>query len=372
MALKKKQKKLIFFLPNFNLGGAAESILKLVKYLAKRNFSILVISIGKNFYKKDFKKINCEIIEIKSSRVLFSIFKLRKIIINEIKKNFDKIIFISNINYANIISLISLVNLKKINIVLTERSSISELKYADSFTKFLKNIIIYSLAKYLYKFSDLIITNSNFEKKYITNKFQLHNIISIHPPSIKSINKLNNNKFNRKNVTRIIYVGRLSKEKGVFLILQALKEIKNNHKFIFNLYGDGPEKESIKNYIKKNNLKKLVFLKGFVKNKKSIFKNADLFINASHWEGLPNALVQSINYNVFPICSNAPGGNMEVIKNGMLGVSFKKNNKKDLQNKIINFFNKRLKLNNKLRVKHLENYTEIKSNQKYFKILNKF
>ena len=83
-------------------------------------------------------------------------------------------------------------------------------------------------------------------------------------------------------------------------------------------------------------------------------------------------MVKSINYNVFPICSNAPGGNMEVIKNGMLGVSFKKNNKKDLQNKIINFFNKRLKLNNKLRVKHLENYTEIKSNQKYFKILNKF
>ena len=372
MTLKTKQKKLIFFLPNFNLGGAAESILKLVKYLAKRNFSILIISIGKNYYKKDFKKINCEIIEIKSTRVFFSIFRLRKIIINETKKNFDKIIFISNINYANIISLISLTNLKKINIVLTERSSISELKYADSFTKFLKNIIIYSLAKYLYKFSDLIITNSNFEKKYIRSKFKLNNIISIHPPSIKRINKYNNNKSNRKNVTRIIYVGRLSKEKGVFLILKALKEIKNNHKFLFNLYGEGPEKESIKNYIKNNNLKKLVFLKGFVRNKKLIFKNADLFINASYWEGLPNALVQSINYNVFPICSNAPGGNMEVIKNGVLGVSFKTNNEKDLQKKITNFFNKKLILNNKLRIKHLENYTEIKSNQKYFNIFNNF
>ncbi len=309
MNLRTKQKKLIFFLPNFNLGGAAESILKLVKYLAKRNFSILVISIGKNFYKKDLKKINCEIIEIKSTRVFFPIFKLRKIIINETKKNFDKIIFISNINYANIISLISLRSLNKINIILTERSSISELKYADSFTKFLKNIIIYSLAKYLYKFSDLIITNSNFEKNYIRNKFKLNNVISIHPPSIKSINKSKNNKFNPKKATRIIYVGRLSKEKGVFLILKALKKIKNNYKFLFNLYGEGPDRESIKNYIKNNNLEKLVFLKGFVRNKKLIFKNADLFINASLWEGLPNALVQSINYNVFPICSNAPGGN---------------------------------------------------------------
>ena len=41
-------------------------------------------------------------------------------------------------------------------------------------------------------------------------------------------------------------------------------------------------------------------------NKLKIFKNANLFINASLFEGLPNALVQAINYNVFPIYSDAP------------------------------------------------------------------
>ena len=82
-------------------------------------------------------------------------------------------------------------------------------------------------------------------------------------------------------------------------------------------------------------------------------------------------MVQSINYNVFPICSDAPGGNMEVIKNGKLGISFKTNSEKDLQNKIIKFLNKRLKLSNKIRIQHLKNYTETESNQKYFKTLNK-
>ena len=167
MTLKKKQKKLIFFLPNFNLGGAAESILKLVRYLAKYNFSILVISLGKNFYKKDFKKINCEIIELKSTRVLFAIFKLRKLVIDESKKNFEKIVFISNINYANVISIISLINLNKIKVILTERSSISELNYSNNLSNKLKNKLIYFFAKILYKFSDLIITNSKFEKNYI-------------------------------------------------------------------------------------------------------------------------------------------------------------------------------------------------------------
>lgn len=372
MTFKKKQKRLIFFLPNFILGGASESIFKLTKFLVKYNFSILIISLGKNFYKKDFKKINCEIIEIDSSRAFFSILKLRKIMINETKKNFEKIIFISNLNYINIISIISLINLNKIKIILTERSSISELKYSNNlFSKF-KNKLIYFLAKILYRFSDLIITNSKFEKNYIQNKFQLNNVICIHPPSIKSIIKKNSSNNIYKKIFNIIYVGRLSKEKGIFVILKALKEINKKNRFIFNLFGEGPEKKSIEKFIKINDLNKVISLKGFVSNKRLIFKNADLFINASLWEGLPNALVQSINYNVFPICSDAPGGNMEVIKNGKLGISFKTNNENDLKNKIIKFLNKKLKLNNKIRIQHLKNYTETESNQKYLKTLNKF
>ena len=370
MTLKKKQKRLVFFLPNFDVGGASESILKLTKFLIKYNFSILIISLGKNSYKKEFKKINCEIIEMKSTRVAFSIFKLRKIMINETNKNFDKVIFISNINYANIISIISLMNLKKINIILTERSSISELNYPDNLIKYLKNRLIYYLAKFLYKFSDLVITNSEFEKSHLKNKFNLKNIICIHPPSVKNIIKNKNN--NNNKIPELIYVGRLSKEKGVFLILNALLEIKKRYSFFFTFYGNGPEKKSIEKFILTNNLTNVISLKGFIKDKKYIFKNADLFINASLWEGLPNALVQSINYNVFPICSDAPGGNIEVIKNGKFGMSFKTNDEKDLQKKIIKFFNRRFKLNNKNRINHLKKYTEQKSNQRYLKTLNQF
>ena len=371
MTLKINQKRLVFFLPNFDLGGASESILKLTKFLIKYKFSILIISLGKNYYKNDFKKINCDIIEIKSTRASLSIFKLRKIMIAETKKNFDKIIFVSNINYANIISIISLINLDKIKIILTERSSISELKYSNNLFKNLKNKLIFFFAKFLYKFSDLVIVNSKFEKIYIKDKFKLKNIICIHPPSIKYVIK-NKKRNNHKKIPNIIYVGRLSKDKGVFVILKALVEVKKRYSFSFTFFGNGPEKSSIKRFIHDKKLNDMISLKGFVKDKKFIFRNADLFINASLWEGLPNALVQSINYNVFPICSDAPGGNIEVINKGKLGLSFKTNDEKDLQKKIVEFFSNRYTLNNKSRIKHLENYTEQKSNQKYLKTLNRF
>jgi len=365
MHSKIKKKRIIFFLPNFSLGGASESILKLAKYLVKKNFSILVISLGKNFYKKDFQKINCDLIEINSSRVFFSIFKIRKIMITEINKKFEKIVFISNMHYANIISTISAVNLKKIKIILTERSSIAELNYSNNLFHMIKNRIIHLFAKFLYKFADLIITNSQFEKKLLKKSFNLDRIICIHPPSIEKVFKSVKNKSKSKKVINIIYVGRLSKEKGIFTILKALCLIKESYNFIFNIYGNGPYKYKITKFIKANNLDKIIKLNGYKSNKDLIFKKADLFINASFFEGLPNALVQSINYNVYPICSDAPGGNIEVIKNGVLGSLFKMDDEKDLQKKIVIFLRKKIKLNNNLRIEHLKNYTEMKSNKKY-------
>lgn len=116
-------------------------------------------------------------------------------------------------------------------------------------------------------------------------------------------------------------------------------------------------------------MSKNILFKGFVKDKSKIFKNKDLFINASWYEGLSNALVQSINNNIFPICSKSPGGNLEVIKYGKLGLTFQPKDYLDLRKKISLYFTKNLKLNQKVRLNHLNNFTLKKSNLEYLKIL---
>ena len=109
--------------------------------------------------------------------------------------------------------------------------------------------------------------------------------------------------------------------------------------------------------VNKLNLNKNIFY-GYQKNKDKIFKNANLFLNASHYEGLPNALVQALNYNVFVICSNSPGGNMEVIKNGKFGLYFRNKDYKDLAKKIKRFYFLKKKYNFNQQLKHLEKYSE--------------
>jgi glycosyltransferase involved in cell wall biosynthesis len=363
--------RIVFFLANFNLGGAAESIVKLSEFLSKYGFSVLLISINKNHYKKRLLNAGCDIKEIKVSRVLFSFKELKKIIKLETNKKFTKIIFFSSIHYVNIISIFACMGNKKIKLILTERSSFAELKIKHSLLKNIKSFIIYMLAKFFYKYSDLVITNSNYEKIFIKKNFKLKNIRCIHPPSIKKVQTITK-KIKKNKITNIIFVGRISKEKGLDLIIKALSILKNTSNFNFNLkiYGNGNEKNKIISMSKKFKINKKIFFFDFEKNHNKIFKNADLFINSSYFEGLPNALVQALNYDVFSICSDAPGGNLEVIKYGKLGLTFKKGSYFDLADKINLYLKNTYKIQGlKYKKKHLKKYTEINSYSEYIKVI---
>ena len=70
------KKNLVFFLPNFSKGGAANSIIKLCENLDKKKYDIYIISIGKNFYKDRVNSFCKKIYEINSKKSIFSFLYL--------------------------------------------------------------------------------------------------------------------------------------------------------------------------------------------------------------------------------------------------------------------------------------------------------
>ena len=70
--------------------------------------------------------------------------------------NFQKVIFISNQNFANIISTIALLKINWIKLILIERNNPIELDLSNSF----KAKIIKFLIRIIYRFSDSIISIS--------------------------------------------------------------------------------------------------------------------------------------------------------------------------------------------------------------------
>ena len=341
------KKNLIFFLPNFSKGGAANSIIRLCEGLDKKKYNIYIISIGKNSYKNRIKKFCKKIYELNFKKTIFSFFYIRKIVIQIMAKN-KKTLFISNINYANVLSVIFLRNIENLKIILVERTSLNELDICFSIKDFFKKKIIKILMIILYKKADKIIANSKTVAKLLKNLINAKTLY-IYPPSVEKVYEYKKLKFNKKKCLRILTTGRLAKEKNLKIIILSLKYL-NFDNFKLSILGSGPEKNELLNFVINNKLQHKVKLFPHTDSLDRFYKNSDLFINSSHFEGFPNSVVEAINYNLPVICSRSGGGIQEILMNGRLGTFFDTNNYLSLSKKINIFrnnpdlFHKKLKL----------------------------
>jgi len=335
---------LIFFLPSFSFYGAGRSTYKLCKNLSNKKYNISIISLGKNSYKKELVALGFKIYEVNTKRIFFSFFKINKLVKNIISDKYKKNIFISAHHYANVFSILALRNIKNLKVLCIERSDLSELKLYNNLFSYLKNLLIYFLVKFLYKKADLIISNSKSGKKDIDKICKVKSA-AIHSPSFTFYKK--NIKPKKINSLKILTVGRLVGIKGIETMIKAIKCLKIKN-FTFTIIGDGPDKKKLKNMIKNDDLKNKVFLLGYKKDIKKYYLSSNLFINASNFEGFPNAIVESINYGTPVICSSCKGGTREIILNGKGGDLFKVGDYHELATKIFSFYNNPKKLNEKL------------------------
>ena len=75
------KKHLIFFHPYSNIGGADNSLAKLISNLDCKQYKYTFISLNKRVLPKIIeKRINIKFIKLYSTRTLFSVFKIRDVI----------------------------------------------------------------------------------------------------------------------------------------------------------------------------------------------------------------------------------------------------------------------------------------------------
>ncbi len=371
--MSKYKINLIFFLPSFTKGGAAYSIYRLCKNLNKKYYKIHILCLGKCEIKMDLRKHVNTITELNVNRVFKTMFYLNSYVQKIYNQNNHKTIFISNLHYANIISLLSIKKNKNIKLILTERTSLQQLKIYYSFFDSLKKFVILTLIKLFYKKADLVIANSKREAKDISNLCDCKTKY-IFPPSFKKLIKAEKKNINKKENWNILTVGSLVKEKGLDTIIKALSLIKNKN-FKFDIFGkEYDEEQNEKRYLQEliisKNLRRKIKIHGFKKNLRNYYKKADLYINSSHIEGFSTAIIDAINYNLPIICSDCKGGNREISLNGRGGDLFKVGDYVELSKKINNFFlnPKFLIKKNKLAKKYIKNYSEKKNLIEYEKI----
>ena len=364
-------RNIIFFLPVFKLGGAGNSIFRLCTKIDLKKNNLFIISIGTNEYKRKFKNFSkkIKIIEISKDSTVSSFFVLRKKVKEISKDNYNNI-FISNQHYANVISILALKKIKNLKLIVVDRIDISELNKFYNLANFIKNKIVFILVKYLYKYSDSIISNSKSGQKDI-EKITKTKVINISPPSLIKLRKIKTKVKNNKQIN-ILTVGSLVKGKGIDTMIKSLSLL-NTENFTFTVAGDGGEKENLKKLIKELKLTNKVRLIGWCKNVEKLYEKSDLFIHASHQEGFPNSIVEALNFNLPVIASNCKGGTKEILINGKGGDLFPVNNHKLLASKIQRFMDNQINLKKKLKFarRHINKYTVDNNYNKYMKVFNK-
>jgi glycosyltransferase involved in cell wall biosynthesis len=373
------KKHLIFFHPYSNIGGADNSLAKLISSLDDKKYEFTFISLNKSIIPKLLnKKVKIKFIKLNTTRTIFSLLKIRNII--EIilkKKNNIKNIIISNQNFANIIIYFALYKIKKIKIIFIERNHLDELKFFNNLKDFFKKKIIFILIKFIYKKIDVVIGISKklcIDLKKLTNaKVKLIYNPAFDKNIIKKSNFFYPKIFNKKNKF-IINVGRFTKRKNQIFLIKAFEQVlkrSDNIKLILIGYGD--ELNKIKKYVDSNRLGKDIIIINRCLNPYPYIKNSDLFILTSKYEGFANVIVESVALNTPVISANCNSGPSEILLSGKGGDLYKPDSINDLIKKINNFFKnpKILKSKTVLAKKLLYRFEKKHSAKMYNKIFDK-
>ncbi|MDD3488180.1 MAG: glycosyltransferase family 4 protein [Candidatus Pacebacteria bacterium] len=118
----------------------------------------------------------------------------------------------------------------------------------------------------------------------------------------------------------ILYVGQLIKRKGAEEVLKALNVL-NDSDINFIIVGSGPEKENLKNFCTKNNLKNVIF-EGFRQQDElpKYYALADVFILPSLEEVWGLVVNEALASGLYVLCSKYAGATYDLISkdNGMI------------------------------------------------------
>lgn len=175
---------------------------------------------------------------------------------------------------------------------------------------------------------DCIISPSEFNKNQLVNgKLKYNEIVTLH----NFVNESERNEYVLGDYA--FYLGRLSKEKGILNLIEAIGYIPDAKLLIA---GDGPERERIEAYISEHKLDGRITLLGY-QNQDSIHK----YITNSRFIVIPSICNENCPYSVLeameigkPIVASRIGGIPELIADGENGYLYKADDINELKEKL--------------------------------------
>ncbi len=306
------------FLPSVHGGGAERAMLVFGGELAKLGFNVdLVVAKFQGPHADRIPK-GIRVVDLNSSRMLRALPRLTEYLLG----TKPSAIF-STITHANIATLWAARRAAYKAPVIVRQSNAPRAETKSSFGRYIASRIL----PYAYRHaSGIIAVSEGVKDQLLELNGALDPLIKVIPTPVLSAEVrslgmelpdcdwLETGEF-----PVVLSAGRLEPQKGMLDLIRAFKMVREKRMARLVILGQGSQRHRLEREIETLGLTSDVALVGFKANPFAYMSRAALFVLASHYEGLPNVLIQALAFGTPVVATDCRSGPSEILEGGRFG-----------------------------------------------------
>lgn len=307
--------KITAFIADLSKGGAQGVFVTVVNYLYNHGYEVEIVT--QNLEDAIHQKnINADIkitsLEVGSAKELLSP------LVHFLKENTVEKALVFSPEFAVFLYWAKKITKKEFPICARCINTLSyEYKHAESF---FRKYVTHLFVKIFYSKVDKAIAQSqgmgeDLIKNYGFKKQQVHVINN--SLAVKFEKEL----LAKENIVKedyILFAGRLEKQKGLEMLLDAFSKL-NNNVIKLRIVGTGSQREYLEQLAIEKGIKERVEFMDYTEDIQKLYKNAKITVLSSLFEGFPNVLVESIACGTPVVSFDMPSGARDIIVEGENG-----------------------------------------------------
>lgn len=287
--------------PDLVVGGVTTVVLNIVYGLQKKNVEVKLVSLF------DHCEVGVESIDYQTLG-LNSVLDIPKSIMQmrEIIDSFKPDLVHSHTLYSHLLIFFCSYMKKKYKLIASDHGTYT------STLKFYKRMYLFKLMNPI---ADLLTNVSNASCESYINKNivsrgkirTMYNGVDIEKYKYSTQDRINiRSELKINDHTKLVgFVGRISKEKNLPNLINAVKLLNLDYKLV--IIGDGPELVNIKKLVDEKKIGDFIIFLGEIKNPSSYYSAFDVLVLSSDTEGLPTVILEAIASKCLVVATDCGG-----------------------------------------------------------------
>lgn len=310
-------KKIAIFLPNLRGGGAERVFVNLAHSFLEKGYNVDFVLIQEKGELLSLLPKSVNVVDLNASRILKSFLPLKRYLQQEKPDALIAVMWPLTI----LATLAAKTSKFRGKLILSDHNTLS--LSTKEWPHYKREILSRSI-KYIYPIADTSLVVSDGVADDISNFTGLDrsNLTVIYNPIfIQDINadEAQTKIIDKNSKYRIINLGALSEQKNQALLIKAFSKIVDKIDAELVILGDGALKDNLKKLIFELELEDKVLMAGFITDPSPWYKQSDLFVLSSSYEGLPMVLLEALTFGLPIVATNCKSGPKEILCNGKYG-----------------------------------------------------